>query len=400
MEDIDRSVHEDQSNDGDQVTEDARIPSADPWLIVKSEQLLQIKLYVAKGESLPLDRDGIEDVLGGVIDHPKFDWTDIHELHVNIKNHTATWPPIERGLIEVAGDLSDVASGLMSFGDDLVSLINEMPIMERLTSFSEVELGSLPPVSFGGEDIKVHRDLGELFLDLKNSIEEASLRTLALRDLIGTFSTVLSKQLLTLLAAKLVKLGKIDFAIGAEEFRDALAEVEQNISQTKNEIDKHLMFKALGNGSSLVLILESLFSGPTEAVYGRAGLEAMAKLRGFEKERRRLIGLIDGHEKLPGLILSYVNALENLDALMRDAATASKALALVWGLILSGIEKSASEFALIKDDISLNRFKLGFKRGLTPWVKVDQLSSSLLKSLRNAIEEFDKQQSVERTGEQ
>ena len=99
--------------------------------------------------------------------------------------------------------------------------------------------------------------LGELFLDLKKSIEEASLRTLALRDLIGTFSTVLSKQLLTLLAAKLLKLGKIDFAIGAEEFRDALAEVEQNISQTKNEIDKHLMFKALGNGSSLVLILES-----------------------------------------------------------------------------------------------------------------------------------------------
>lgn len=118
----------------------------------------------------------------------------------------------------------------------------------------------------------------------------------------------------------------------------------------------------------------------------------MKKLRTFEKKRRSLIAMIDGQEKLPGLILSHSNSLDNIYGFMRAASAAAEALVMVWDSVLAEIDKSASELSLIKEGVSLIRFKQSFIRGIEPWENVKALAESLLQSLNKAIEDFNKQQ--------
>lgn len=98
--------------------------------------------------------------------------------------------------------------------------------------------------------------------------------------------------------------------------------------------------------------------------------------------------MIDGQEKLPSLILSHSNSLDNIYGFMRAAPAAAEALVMVWDSVLAEIDKSASELSLIKEGVSLIRFKQSFIRGVLSRGRTSALAESLLQSLNKAIEDF------------
>lgn len=361
-------------------------------LIVTSDQLLQIKLYVQKGKSLPTDREGIEVELGGVIDHPDFHWKELQELHTKIKVHAGKWLPIESNLLLVGGNLGAFAKNQGTFAADLVQQIEAMPISERVKSYGPIAVDETPFIPFDQLDRAVYKELEGMFRDLKESVNLSRTPTVELKESIELFQRELSEQLVPLVKLKINKLTTIDYAVDLIRFRESLQEIERDIAQAEKEIKTLTIPHVLKNLNPVAMLLDYIFFGPEEALMGRGGIEAMKKLRTFEKKRRSLIAMIDGQEKLPGLILSHSNSLDNIYGFMRAASAAADALVMVWDSVLAEIEKSASELSLIKEGVSLIRFKQSFSRGIKPWENVKELADSLLHALNKAIEDFNKQQ--------
>lgn len=363
-------------------------------LILTSEQLLQIKKYVKKGRSLPTDRDAIEAALGGTIEHPKFHWTEIQILHRRIKEHAEQWLPIEGGLLAVGGHLGAFARNQRELGEALFGLISEMPISKRVAAYGATPLEDLPFIPFDELDQVVHAQLGELLDGLKESVNLSREPTVELKSLIVNFHEELSKKLVPLVEVKRNKLATLDFNVDLTQFRDELARVERDIAQSEKEINAHLIPQVLSLLDPVSTLLKFIFSGPEEALLGGAGSEVMYKLRTLENKRRDLIGMIDGREKLPHLILSHCQSLDSIQRLMTSAERASQALVVVWDSVLAEIDRSKKELELIKDGASLISFKLAFQRGIGPWEEVEKMAHLLLKSLNKAIEDFNKQQSL------
>ncbi|NBB33726.1 alpha-xenorhabdolysin family binary toxin subunit A [Pseudomonas sp. BC115LW] len=361
-------------------------------LIVTSDQLLQIKLYVEQGKFLPTDREGIELALGGIIDHPDFQWTDIQELHTKIKVHAGTWLPIESKLLLVGGNLGAFAKTQGKFAADLVQQIEAMPISERVKNYGPIAVDETPFIPFDQLDRAVYEELEGMFQDLKESVNLSRAPTVELKESIERFHRELSEQLVPSVKLKRNKLNTIDFAVDLIRFRESLAEIERDIAQAEKEVRTLAIPSVLKGLNPVAVLLDFILVGPEEALMGRGGAEAMKKLRTFEKKRRSLIAMIDGQEKLPSLILSHSNSLDNIYGFMRAASAAAEALVMVWDSVLAEIDKSASELSLIKEGVSLIRFKQSFIRGIEPWENVKALAESLLHSLNKAIEDFNKQQ--------
>lgn len=363
-------------------------------LIVTSDQLLQIKLYVEKGKYLPTDRQGIEVALGGVIEHPDFHWMEIQELHTKIKVHAGKWLPIESSLLLVGGNLGSFAKTQGKFSADLVQQIDAMPISERVKNYGPIAVDETPFIPFDQLDRAVYEELGGMFQDLKESVNLSRAPTVELKESIELFQRELSEQLVPSVKLKINKLNTIDFAVDLIRFRESLEDIERDIAQAEKEIRTFAIPNVLKSLNPIAVLLEFILVGPEEALMGRGGVEAMQKLRTFEKKRRSLIAMIDGQEKLPGLILSHSNSLDNIYGFMRAASAAAEALVMVWDSVLAEIEKSASELSLIKEGVSLIRFKQSFSRGIEPWENIKELAESLLHSLNKAIEDFNKRQSA------
>ena len=363
-------------------------------LIVTSDQLLQIKLYVEKGKSLPTDREAIEVELGGVIDQPNFHWKEIEELHTKIKAHAGTWLPIESKLLLVGGCLGAFAKTQVTFAADLVQQIDEMPISERVKNYGFIAVGETPFIPFDQIDRAVHEELGGMFKDLKESVNLSRAPTVELKESIGIFHHELSERLVPSVKLKIKKLDTVDFAVDLIRFRGSLEDIERDIAQAEKEIKTFAIPQALFHLDPTSALLDFILLGPEEALLGPDGVEAMQRLRKCERERRRLIAMIDGQEKLPGLILSHSNSLDNIYGFMRAASAAAEALVMVWDSVLAEIEKSASELSLIKEGVSLIRFKQSFSRSIEPWENIKELAESLLHSLNKAIEDFNKRQSA------
>ncbi|QXN48495.1 MULTISPECIES: alpha-xenorhabdolysin family binary toxin subunit A [Pseudomonas] len=361
-------------------------------LIVTSDQLLQIKLYVQKGKSLSTEREGIEVELGGVIDHPDFHWKEVQELHTKIKAHAGKWLPIESKLLMVGGGLGAFAKTQGTFAADLVQQIEAMPISERVKNYGPIAVDETPFIPFDQLDRAVYEELGGMFQDLKESVNLSRAPTVELKEAIELFHRELSEQLVPSVKLKINKLNTIDFAVDLIRFRESLAEIERDIAQAEKEVRTLAIPSLLKGLNPVAVLLDFILVGPEEALIGRGGVEAIEKLRTFEKKRRSLIAMIDGQEKLPGLILSHSNSLDNIYGFMRAASAAAEALVMVWDSVLAEIEKSASELSLIKEGVSLIRFKQSFIRGIEPWESVKELAESLLHSLNKAIEDFNKQQ--------
>ena len=370
-----------------------------PRLVVTSEQLLEIKQYARLGRTLPTTRDEIEKKLGGVIDHPNFGWLEIQDLNVKVKDHAAGWLSIENGLIQVGGGLSRLAKDLVEFRQNLMDDIEQMTIVERLKPYNDLEVEYVPFMAFDQSDVAIHAQLGLVFEDLKKSVVVARQPALVLKIEINNFNRVLNDKLIPLVSEKIAKLDTIDFAIDLEEFRAELERVEKNIKQANKELVKHGAMKVVSNFDTLALLLNTLISSPEEAILGKAFLECQEKLNGFITKKHLLLSQIDGQEKLPGLILSHSKSLDNLSAHMGAAARASDALVLVWDSVVAEIEKSAAEFSLIEDSVSLIRFKQSFNRGISPWNEVKNMADELLISLKQAIKDFNEQDFLQEEGE-
>lgn len=401
MEDIE--IYNSTNNDGAQPTNDMisgrRQESVyQPRLVVTPEQLLEIKQYVRLGRTLPTARDEIEKKLGGVIEHPNFGWLEIQDLNVKVKDHAAGWPSIEKGLVQVGSGLSGLAKDLVEFSQNLIHDIEQMPIVDRLKPYNDLEVESAPFMAFDQNDVAVHAQLGLVFEDLKESVVVARKPTLELKVEIENFNRILNDKLIPLISVKVAKLDTVDFAIDLDMFRAELERVEKNIDQTNKELVKHSAMQVVGGVDGLGLLLNALFSSPEEAILGKAFLEALEKLKSFTMEKQRLLSLIDGQEKLPGLILSHSKSLDNLSAHMAAAARASNALVLVWNSVVAEIDRSAIEFSLIEDGVSLIRFKQSFNRGISPWSEVQVVADALLSSLRKAIKDFNEQSILQEEG--
>ena len=401
MEDIE--IYSPASHEGAQPSIDVSSGRRDesvyqPRLVVTPEQLLEIKQYVRFGRTLPTERGEIEKNLGGVIDHPNFGWLEIQELNVKVKDHAAGWPSIESGLVQVGSGLSGLAKDLVEFSQNLVSDIDQMPIVERLKPYNDLEVENAPFMELDQSDVAIHTQLGLVFEDLKKSVVAASKPALGLKVEIENFNRILNDKLIPLISEKVAKLGTVDFAIDLDKFRAELEWIEKNIDQTNKELVKHSAMQIVRGIDGLGVLLNALFSSPEEALLGKAFLEAQEKLYSFIMEKRRLLSLIDGQEKLPGLILSHSKSLDNLSAHMAAAARASNALLLVWNSVVAEIDRSATEFSLIEDGVSLIRFKQSFNRGISPWSEVQNVADTLLSSLRKAIKDFNEQSALQEEG--
>lgn len=365
------------------------IKSSTPRLFVTTENIKQIKKYVADAKNLPKTLPEIHEQIGK-LDTPDFNTSHIKDLHAHIYEHAIGWPAIEDGLLFTGDRLAVFAKNLTSFNTQMINTIDAMPIMERLKPYEGAPVEKLPNLDFDASDKEIHKVLGDTFNDIKKSLNKAAEATNTLHAQIQHFTATLEEQLIPNVESCINKLAKISHAEQTERLTLRLYELrrqlqEKNAQKTRLMVDE-VIFKAPIYPSPIVSIgyaVKDLICGNQLSPELIEVFTSLAKLR---SEINAIEPQIIASEGIPLLVIKHSKSLRTLHSIMKNASDSTSLLKKVWGSIIAHLETSATDFSLITTGQPLLAFRANIERSTTPWSEVAQTVEALLQVLHNANE--------------
>ncbi len=369
--------------------------------IFTKEDLLNVKLYVKHALSLPFTRAEVENYIGyqrTTIDGltPASIWT----LFQGIRLHSLSWDRIENNIKMQNKHLEITAKGIISTGTEIISIIDSMPIMERIkTEVGALSKEKLADVIYGEED---HAIAGELvnFMDaMKTDITEAQARTAKIKAEISDFKILLiggqlSNNVLVLGLEPQVKLKdnlmqQHNLKNVIRELQDEINEKNERIEQLKKDYNEYIKKSFLGLAGGLIglAITGGIFGDKAERARKEKNrlIEAVGKLENQVKNKK---GLQETFERLS-------RNFSDMGIRMVDAEIAVSHLDLMWQSMLAEINESQKQFGHINNALRLTSFITYFRKVIHPWNSVNNSARYLSDMFDEALREYQKQYEID-----
>lgn len=162
--------------------------------IFTKEDLINLKLYVRKGLSLPIKQDEVETYLGyKKIDIPGLEPIDIKNLFYDIHNHALNWSDVEQGALQQSLDLDIAAKNIVSTGDEIINVINQMPITVRVkTLLGDITDKQLEDITYESADHEIATALKDILDDMKTDINRHQKTTENIRQKVSNYRITLT----------------------------------------------------------------------------------------------------------------------------------------------------------------------------------------------------------------
>lgn len=162
--------------------------------VFTKEDVIKIKQYVKKGLSLPSELPEVEAYLKyKKIDIAGLEPSDIQVLFKKIKIHASSWDAVENKIVQQSIDLSSAAKNIVSSGSEAISIIKEMPIMERVrTTLGGLSNTDLEGLKYTSDDGEVATSVTEIIELMKVDIKRQQSATKELKDRISNFKIELA----------------------------------------------------------------------------------------------------------------------------------------------------------------------------------------------------------------
>nr|WP_274382164.1 alpha-xenorhabdolysin family binary toxin subunit A [Photorhabdus bodei] len=367
---------------------------ARPGGIFTKEDLINIKLYVKKGLSLPFNLEEIKSYLGYQrVNIAGLEPEDIHILFEEIRTHSFSWSDVENDILQQSIDLEIIGKQITETGENIISIINEMPIITRIKRrLGEISERQLAQITYTHEDREVSSALEEILDTMKNDIKKQRDKTEKVKTEVSDFklkliggrlsngSIALGLQPQVENKRKMMKDNKMSVSIG--DLDDKIIEKKEEIVQLKKDYDRFvgLAFSGIAGGLIGLAITGGIFGSKAEEVRKRKNM--------LIEEVRSLEESIKGKRALQKSITSLSLDFSDIDTRLLDAEVALNHLDYMWQSMLTQINASKDKFTQINDALNLTSFITKFQQVINPWKEVEGSAKQLVKVFDEALKEY------------
>ncbi|WP_445375082.1 alpha-xenorhabdolysin family binary toxin subunit A [Photorhabdus tasmaniensis] len=367
---------------------------ARPGGIFTKEDLINIKLYVKKGLSLPFNLEEVKNYLGYQrVDIPGLEPEDIHTLFEEIRIHSLSWSGVENNIMQQSIDLEIVGKQITETGGNIISIINEMPIIERIKKkLGELSNNQLASITYTNEDKEVSHALEEILDNMKSDIQKQQQKTEKVRTEVSDFKLKLiggrlsnggiafGLQPQVENKKRLMKDNKM--SVGIKDLDEKIIEKKEEITQLKKDYDKFVGLAFSGIAAGLIGL------AITGGIFGAKAEEVRKRKNALIKEVRSLEESIKGKRALQESMASLSIDFSDIDTRLLDAEVALNHLDYMWQSMLTQINASRDKFAEINDALKLTSFITKFQQVISPWKEVEGSAKQLVRVFDEALKEY------------
>ena len=362
--------------------------------ILTKEDVIKIKQYVKKGLSLPGELAQVESYLKyKKIDVAGLEPADIQVLFKKIRIHAASWDAVESKIIQQSIDLASAAKNIVSSGGEIISVIKEMPIMDRVrTTLGQMSGNDLAGIRYTSDDGEVASAVTDIIKLMRVDIQRQQGATRELKERISNFKIELAggdlssgKRVFGLQSE--VK-GKYDL-MDRNNLVESIASSKQAIKDKKariTQLDKDYDYY-VGMSFSGGLPIFWPISG---SIFGPKAETARKERNALKTEVDALEASVSGKENLQSAIESSMSNFADIGIRMAGAEAALNILNTMWQTILSKVDASAQQFERIDDALRLTSFVAEFALVIDPWRDVKNTAGELVATFNDALDEYKK----------
>ncbi|EQB9723274.1 alpha-xenorhabdolysin family binary toxin subunit A, partial [Yersinia enterocolitica] len=364
--------------------------------IFTKEDLINLKLYVKKGLSLPIKQDEIEVYLGyAKIDIPGLEPADIKLLYNDIRNHALNWDGVEQAVLQQSLDLDIAAKNIVSTGNEIISLINQMPITERVkTLLGDLTDRQLEQITYESADYEIATALKDILDEMKADISRHQKTTESVKSKIHDYRITLTGGELSSGAkvnglepqvkAKYDLMEKNNLKKSIKELDDKIKDKKQRIEQLKKDYDKFVGLSFTGAAGGIIGI------AITGGIFGAKAENARKEKNKLIDEVRELETKVTHQRSLQASLETLSRTFSDIGIRMVDAESALNHLDFMWLSILNQITESQTQFKEINNALRLTSFINKFQQVITPWKSVGDSARQLVDIFDEAIKEYKK----------
>jgi hypothetical protein len=369
---------------------------ARPGGIFTKEDLINIKLYVKKGMSLPLLPAQVQDYVGytssGIAG---LEPAEIGDLFGQVQRHAIGWDGVQQKVVGQGIELKEFSTKWVASGEGLLETFNDWPFMKKIKeTLSGASTTKLEDITYGREDPEVALTLGQTLEQMRQDVEDQRVKTTVVKNAVTNYRVVLVGGKLTdgtetpglepQVARKYKTMvdNKLAETIKADE--DSLKEKQGRIEQLKKDYDKFVGLAFTGAAGGVIGLII------TGGIFGAKAEVARKERNELINEVRALLEKVTGAKNLQKALQNISIDFSDIGTRMLDAETALGHLDYMWASILSQIEGSQKEFQKVNNGMAMTTFISTFKSVVTPFTRVGDLAGNLMNVIDEALVEYKK----------
>lgn len=376
-----RTLAEDEKNNGRATA-----------LILTKEDILSIKRYERHSLNLPNTLERVEQQLG--FTHSGISGLEPQDLLLTysaINQHAQSWSAIEVDIKAKGFDLDLFAGEFSNQGKQILDYVDKMELARQLqltvADLTIETVKSLTPAPLTKTDKTVCLSLAETLKKMAVQMEAHRKASKKLAEDIKQFAHTLTVDFVPGIN------DKVRLASRADLDEDLIA-LEKEIDRLTVDIDqKHQEYKTTKTHITLGLLGGIVGLIVTDSIFG-AQAEAIRKEKNrLVTEKKTRLETFGQKRPLAAAIRSLEVLFEDMKIRMLDAHQSAVNLQDLWTMLAKYVDNAATRLADISDDQTLLDFVLEFKSVVTPWEEIKGITTHLLLTFEQALDEFSNQQS-------
>ncbi|MBD2809496.1 alpha-xenorhabdolysin family binary toxin subunit A [Xenorhabdus sp. Vera] len=369
---------------------------ARPGGIFTKGDLINIKLYVKYGLELPFTLEGVKEYIGyNDIDIDGLKPAKMTSLFKEIHDHALSWSGVESKVQQQSIDLENAGKQITLTGDEIISIIDQMPIIERVkTKLGDLTDKQLAEITYTNDDKEIAVELGNILESMKKDIKKQQENTQEVKTVVSDFKLKLiggelsdgtiAQGLQPQVNSKKKLMDENNLSITIKDLQYKIDEKNKEIDQLQKDYDKYvgLAFSGMAGG----LIGWAITGG----IFGDKAEKARKQKNKLIDEVKELQDQVEGKSALQTSIQNLSLNFSGINTSMLDAEEALNHLDFMWNMMLTQITASKEKFDDINDALKLTSFVSTFKQVINPWRDVQGSAARLIETFDEALAEYRK----------
>ena len=340
-------------------------------LITKND-IQKIKNYIATAKALPRTIEAVENQLQAKSTNiVGLEPYDIVELNHTIINNANSWNDIESSMKRVGGSLATFSEDLESFGQEIIDAIVSMPgyvnYVGTISTLTEEEINSLPPLEIGKTEKIRFGSIRESLVFIANSIDEKKLNNQDIVLRLQYFKTELND--------------KVAIGIGSKMKLANTSEINRQITDLNLAIDKAqaLLDEKLREAEpGFFTHVFAAMSPYPQGVYQAAQILTFKYIIPLINQRDLLVEQVKQKDILAGTLLLLSTDLESLLLYVEGAIQSTSQLETLWISISEYINASQNKMMGMNDFLTLRSFVSSLRVVLKNWKTIQNNANALI----------------------
>ncbi|MDR0900202.1 MAG: alpha-xenorhabdolysin family binary toxin subunit A [Methanobrevibacter sp.] len=309
-------------------------------------------------------------------------------VHEYTNNHARKWAIFESRIKQVGTDVNIFAKDFVIVATDLIEVISEMPIMERIRTTigkSSIEID----FKFDEDDTEIKYALIEMLDDLKKSTDRHSSRVGELAKDLTKYSADMDTDILPFAINITDEISTLNFSDKITELTNQIVALQKEIDGLNDLYDKQVGYAFTGAAGMVFPPVGIISWAITGGIFGDKA-EKTRKLKNKKiKERNQLNKTVTELSAFSSKMLNFKSKTDEFNSKLKEAATGLRNLEALWQSISSYITDAKNNLNSINDGTRLNSFMTDLSKVKEKWVNVRDMTYELIVLFKEAQEEVD-----------